>query len=69
MGKLAKKPKVDNSARIAAEQKAAEAEAKAKADELQAKMDEEYRSKKQRGKASTILTGGDSGTGRSLLGG
>lgn len=67
MGKLFKKPKVDNSARIAAEQKAAEAEAKAKADELQAKMDEEYRRKKQRGKASTILS--DDDKNRSLLGG
>ncbi len=56
-----------------AEKRAKEAEAKTAADALQKKMDEEYKMKKQRGKASTILTGGGetgtTDTTRTLLGG
>jgi len=58
-----------------AERRANEAEAKAKAAEAQAAMDAEYKLKKQRGKASTILTGGTAAGGdttgatRTLLGG
>lgn len=69
MGKLSPKKPGTSQAVLEAERRAKEAEAKTKAEELQAKMDEEYRTKKQRGKASTILTGDDAGTGRTLLGG
>lgn len=67
MGKLSPKKPGTSQALIDAERRAKEAEDKAKADELQAKMDEEYRRKKQRGKASTILS--DDDKNRSLLGG
>jgi len=56
---------------IDAERKAKEAEALAAKEAAQVELDKEFKSKKQRGKASTILTGAQetTGTGRTLLGG
>lgn len=67
-GIMGGKPKTSQ-ATIDAERRAKEAEAKAAADAAQAKADEEYRMKKQRGKVSTILTAPDATSGRTLLGG
>lgn len=68
-GIMGGKPKTPQSV-LDAERRAKDAEAKAAADASQQAADEEYRRRKQRGKASTILTG-DSGStaGRTLLGG
>lgn len=53
-----------------AEIKAAQAQTQADKDAELAKLDEEYRRNKQRGKSSTILSGESSAsTGRTLLGG
>lgn len=69
MGGIFSKPKMKTpQSVIDAEKKAKQEEAKAKIAELQAQADEEYRRKKQRGKAATILTSQDQTAGRSLLG-
>jgi hypothetical protein len=73
MGMFAPKtPKISQSV-LDAERKAKEAEEKAAKDAAQLELDKEYKAKKQRGKASTIITGDQkssgTGTGRTLLGG
>ena len=69
MGGLMGGPKVDTRAADRAEADAKAAELKAAAADKQSAADEEYRRKKQVGKAGTILSGVDDGTGRTLLGG
>lgn len=58
-GLVAKKPKVDNSAQLRAEQEAAKAKAEADKAEAQAAADNEYKRKLQLGRSSTVLGGND----------
>jgi len=72
MGMLAPKTPKTSQATIDAERRAKEAEDKAAKDAAQLELDKEYKTKKQRGKASTILTQPQQdtiATGRTLLGG
>lgn len=62
-------PKVDKTATLLAEKKAAEEEARAQAIEKQKNIDDEYRRTKQVGRASTVFSIPQASAGRTLLGG